>query len=954
MACPHKLKGLCNCPKEPEPEVQEEHVEVLGDAADQLIWALENPDTRAEYERQIEAEELRGNLSMYCRAAWHVIEQSTKLSWNWHHELMCRVLQGMFEDWERGQDDETYVQRVKNAILNVPPGSLKSRIISVFYPTWCWLRRPGCKFICLSVNQDASHRDARDSRSLITSDWYQQMFQPDWKLKDDQDAISNYGNTSGGVRLSRAQGSEIVGLRGDCVDGKTLVETELGRQSIQSLHEMHQRGEALPLVWSMNHETGETELQRVVATRVIPGRTVVDVRTQTDNVLRCTDDHRIYSQGSYTQATHLRGRAVSIMRRTDMFVENWGASEVQGLPVCDADMCPMLDDIPEARSRVRQARSSRTDGRAILHEILQDGVDESTCDYQAVPTVWRGFSTSVNEGVQKVLLGGVSDQVYCYTSIDEDSGRQRVSPVQQGVSPVFEPNGLLFWGLRRCRTFNTNDGQRELQLLGQPGQDLRWGTLGESSPVDSRERREPLCMWSKRGVERTSIDCAPRRSQPEEQYSREPNHTLRCVPHDTSQVQTATVLSVDRAVVEGRELKVDVYDIQVEGNHNFFANGILVHNCLLIDDPNNPHEAESKTVRDEVNELWETNIFNRVNDPLRSLRIGVQQRTNAADWTGYVLSNQGYWHPVMNPDGWLLVALPAEFEISRRCITPWGKDPRKEDGEPIDRVRMPPEWLVKERKRFGSDKYAGQMQQRPALVEGGRVKRKWWNWCKLASGVRPEFDAEVSSDGQFVDRGGNRQRPAHCSDHTPRVVPRATFRDSWDFDWIVISIDPAAKKTTRGSNYGILVIAGQNERRFILDDRSRRGDILEILAVLKELVGYWRPDKVLIEEKAAGPDLMTLFREQLANGEVRDFQQKAVVTVVEGIEPGAADKEMRLDACIPIIEAGLVYLLDGADWVPEFVEELSLFPNGPHDDRTDALTQCLNHIRSSENTLPDW
>ena len=26
----------------------------------------------------------------------------------------------------------------------------------------------------------------------------------------------------------------------------------------------------------------------------------------------------------------------------------------------------------------------------------------------------------------------------------------------------------------------------------------------------------------------------------------------------------------------------DVYDITVEGNHNFFANGILVHNCVEI------------------------------------------------------------------------------------------------------------------------------------------------------------------------------------------------------------------------------------------------------------------------------------------------------------------------------------------------------------------------------------
>ena len=44
-----------------------------------------------------------------------------------------------------------------------------------------------------------------------------------------------------------------------------------------------------------------------------------------------------------------------------------------------------------------------------------------------------------------------------------------------------------------------------------------------------------------------------------------------------------------------------VCDIQVEGNENFFANGVLVHNCLIMDDPiKNRQEADSPTYRNSV------------------------------------------------------------------------------------------------------------------------------------------------------------------------------------------------------------------------------------------------------------------------------------------------------------------------------------------------------------------
>lgn len=172
--------------------------------------------TRADLHR-LRVRAARRSLSEFVRYGWHVLEPDTPLEWNWHHEEVCAHVQGVLDGWLRKRQDPEHVQLVRNLAINVPPGSLKSRIIAVYAHAWQWVRCPSWKLICLSVNADAALRDARAAREVIRSDWYQGWFQPDWSLKDDQDALGNYGNTAEGFRLSRASGSEIVGLRGDAI-----------------------------------------------------------------------------------------------------------------------------------------------------------------------------------------------------------------------------------------------------------------------------------------------------------------------------------------------------------------------------------------------------------------------------------------------------------------------------------------------------------------------------------------------------------------------------------------------------------------------------------------------------------------------------------------------------------------------------------------------------------------
>ena len=54
-------------------------------------------------------------------------------------------------------------------------------------------------------------------RELILSNWYRETFEIDWAIKDDQDAIGNFGNTRGGVRQSKGLNAKITGDRADAL-----------------------------------------------------------------------------------------------------------------------------------------------------------------------------------------------------------------------------------------------------------------------------------------------------------------------------------------------------------------------------------------------------------------------------------------------------------------------------------------------------------------------------------------------------------------------------------------------------------------------------------------------------------------------------------------------------------------------------------------------------------------
>ncbi len=152
-----------------------------------------------------------------------MLEPGTPLDWNWHIEAIAAHVQAALEGWiavqryrsnpEGAEPEQLY----RNIVINVPPGTAKSRIVSVFAPAWMWLHWPGWRAICLSSNPRVAVRDSIYCRQVIESDWYRDWFRPAWGLAPDQNAKMLFKNTEGGFRQAQGFMAKITGDRADAL-----------------------------------------------------------------------------------------------------------------------------------------------------------------------------------------------------------------------------------------------------------------------------------------------------------------------------------------------------------------------------------------------------------------------------------------------------------------------------------------------------------------------------------------------------------------------------------------------------------------------------------------------------------------------------------------------------------------------------------------------------------------
>ena len=161
-----------------------------------MATLLDHPDrlkqlVRLEYERgQASADLGLRSFRAFCQLSWPHLLPGVPLVWNWHHDALCEHLQAILTG------------DIHRIVINIAPGFTKSTIVSVMFPTWCWLHHPQQRWLCAANNLSLALRDNMDSRRLIESEWYQQHYGHLYQLSGDQNAKMFYSNDHTGYRIA--------------------------------------------------------------------------------------------------------------------------------------------------------------------------------------------------------------------------------------------------------------------------------------------------------------------------------------------------------------------------------------------------------------------------------------------------------------------------------------------------------------------------------------------------------------------------------------------------------------------------------------------------------------------------------------------------------------------------------------------------------------------------------
>lgn len=172
-----------------------------------------------------------GSLSAFCQQFFSINDPGIKLEWAWFHDVICHELEHVTNEFDQG--------RPARLVICIPPGCMKSIIVSVLWPSWWWLRAPQRRFLTLANKEELSMRDSRRMRDVVTSAWYQQIvrilakhgvIKRVWGLSRDQRKIKNFQNTARGGRQTFSMTSGVTGFRGDgrIVDDPHQVDDVLG------------------------------------------------------------------------------------------------------------------------------------------------------------------------------------------------------------------------------------------------------------------------------------------------------------------------------------------------------------------------------------------------------------------------------------------------------------------------------------------------------------------------------------------------------------------------------------------------------------------------------------------------------------------------------------------------------------------------------------------------------
>ncbi len=140
---------------------------------------------------------------LYFTRYFFKAREAIKFRVNWHHHLLADTVQDVIDG------------KIKNVIINVPPGSSKTEMVSINFMARGLAINPRARFLHISYADDLVTLNSSTTKGIIKSDEFQEL----WTLhtRDDSDAKKRWNvevkdKSAGGV-YAVSLGGTITGFR---------------------------------------------------------------------------------------------------------------------------------------------------------------------------------------------------------------------------------------------------------------------------------------------------------------------------------------------------------------------------------------------------------------------------------------------------------------------------------------------------------------------------------------------------------------------------------------------------------------------------------------------------------------------------------------------------------------------------------------------------------------------
>jgi predicted phage terminase large subunit-like protein len=172
------------------------------------------------------AERYKRSFYLFSLEAFKVLHNGQSLDENWHIKYLCDRLQKEAERLIKGENTKQHL------LINVPPRTLKSELVNVFFSVYLWVLDDSKQFISSSYSASLSIALSTQARRLIESDWFKEHY-PNVNISKDENTKSKYTTPNGGLRYSTSTGGTVTGMGADVIVIDDPQNPQLARSEVE-------------------------------------------------------------------------------------------------------------------------------------------------------------------------------------------------------------------------------------------------------------------------------------------------------------------------------------------------------------------------------------------------------------------------------------------------------------------------------------------------------------------------------------------------------------------------------------------------------------------------------------------------------------------------------------------------------------------------------------------------